>query len=73
MSMRGGTGGNRFIAENAGTWELMAAINEGLVDLERWVEGTERRVDPAKVYVEMTRIPSGAISVEVTADLVQRT
>lgn len=64
-----GTGGNRFIPADATSADLMRSINDQLGDLREWVEGTDRFLDLAEVTISTKRIPSGLISVSVTADL----
>lgn len=65
-----GTGGNRFIGPTAGLPELMRVIHEGLYELQDWVaDDPDRVLDLAHISVETRRIPSGLISVEVSADL----
>ena len=68
--MKRGTGGNRFIAADAGIPELMRVIHEGLYELADWVDDNpHRRLDLAEITIHTHRIPSGKISVEVAADL----
>jgi hypothetical protein len=64
-----GTGGNRFIESDAGIPDLMRVIHEGLYELRDWAAETEGTFDLAKVTVDTRRIPSGRISVTVSADL----
>lgn len=71
--MMRGTGGNRFIPADATCADLMRSINDQLGDLREWVEGTDRFLDLAEVTISTKRIPSGVISVSVTADLQPRT
>jgi hypothetical protein len=69
MSEIRGTGGNRFIAPDAEIPDLMRVIHEGLYELHDWASETGRGFDLAAVTVETVRIPSGRISVTVSADL----
>ncbi len=69
---RGSTGGNLFVGPDPTRAQVMTVIEKGIVALEKWVEGTEQAIDYGKVYIDFHRIPSGSISIEVTADLVDR-
>lgn len=64
-----GTGGNRFIPADATRGELLYSINDQLGDLEEWARWSDRRLDLAELTISTRRIPSGVISVSVTADL----
>jgi hypothetical protein len=63
-----GTGGNRFIPANATRADLLGCINDQLGDLVEWAE-PDRYLDLAELTISTQRIPSGKISVSVTADL----
>jgi hypothetical protein len=67
-SMRG-TGGNRFIPAEATRSDLLRTINDQLGDLHEYAAETGRVLDLAEVTISTRRIPSGLISVTVTADL----
>jgi hypothetical protein len=64
-----GTGGNRFMDDEAGVPGLVRLIHEGLYELRDWADDTGRSFDLAEITIETTRIPSGRISVTVSADL----
>lgn len=64
-----GTGGNRFIGPNPTRADLLRSINDQLGDLYEWAAQTGRRLDLAAVTIDTKRIPSGNVSVSVTADL----
>ena len=64
-----GTGGNRFIPADATRADLMRTINDQLGDLHEWAAETDQVFDLAEVTISTKRIPSGLISVSVTADL----
>ena len=64
-----GTGGNRFIGPDATRGDLLASINDQLGDLQEWADETGRLLDLSEVTISTKRIPSGNISVSVTADL----
>jgi len=64
-----GTGGNRFIGTNPTVTDLLLSINDQLGDLREWAVETGRVLDLAEVTISTKRIPSGAVSVSVTADL----
>lgn len=64
-----GTGGNRFIPADATRADLMRTINDQLGDLHEWAAQTDQAFDLAEVTISTKRIPSGLISVSVTADL----
>lgn len=67
-----GTGGNRFIPADATRADLMRSINDQLGDLHEWAAETDQVFDLAEVTISTTRIPSGLISVTVSADLKRR-
>jgi hypothetical protein len=64
-----GTGGNRFIPANATTGDLLKSINDQLGDLREWAKESNQVLDLAEITISTTRIPSGRISVNVSADL----
>lgn len=64
-----GTGGNHFIGPDATRGDLLKTINDQLGDLQEWADQTGRVFDLAEVTISTKRIPSGSISVSVTADL----
>jgi len=64
-----GTGGNRFIGPDATRADLLRSINDQLSDLHEWAAWSGRTLDIAEVTISTKRIPSGRISVSVTADL----
>ena len=64
-----GTGGNRFIDARATSADLLRSINDQLGDIREWAAETGRVFDLAEVTISTKRIPSGRISVSVTADL----
>jgi hypothetical protein len=64
-----GTGGNRFIAADATRGDLLRSINDQLGDLQEWADMTNQTFDLAEITISTQRIPSGYISVNVTADL----
>lgn len=64
-----GTGGNRFLGPDATRGDLLSSINDQLGDLQEWADETGRLLDLAEVTISTRRIPSGKISVSVTADL----
>ena len=64
-----GTGGNRFIGNNPNRADLLRSINDQLGDLHEWAADTGRVLDLAEVTISTKRIPSGNVSVSVTADL----
>jgi hypothetical protein len=64
-----GTGGNRFIGTDPTAADLMRSINDQLGDLREWATDTGRVLDLAEVTISTKRIPSGVVSVSVTADL----
>lgn len=64
-----GTGGNRFVEPDATRGDLMRSINDQLGDLHEYAVETGRVLDLAEVTISTKRIPSGRISVSVTADL----
>lgn len=66
------TGGNRFIEPDAGRGDLMRTINDQLGDLHEWAQDSGRMLDLAEITISTKRIPSGLISVSVTADLARR-
>jgi hypothetical protein len=70
VSERRGTGGNRFINSDAELPDLMRVIHEGLYELAEY--DASRPLDIAEITIVTRRIPSGRISVEVTADLGDR-
>lgn len=63
------TGGNRFIGSDATRGELLRSINDQLGDLYQYATETDRVLDLAEVTISTRRVPSGLISVTVTADL----
>lgn len=63
------TGGNLFIEADATCADLMRSINDQLGDLRAYAADTGRVFDVAEVTIVTERIPSGRISVSVTADL----
>ena len=67
-----GTGGNQFIESDATAADLLRTINDQLGDLREWAEDTGRGLDLAEITISTKRIPSGRISVSVTADLMDR-
>lgn len=64
-----GTGGNRFIEADATSADLLQSINDQLGDLREYATETGQVFDVAEVTISTHRIPSGRISVTVTADL----
>ena len=64
-----GTGGNRFIAPDATSADLLRSINDQLGDLRECAAETGRVLDVAEVTISTKRSRSGQISVTVTADL----
>lgn len=67
-----GTGGNQFMEADAGIPELMHVIHEGLHELVDWCEGDDDlEFDIAKVTINTERVPSGKVSVTVSADLLK--
>lgn len=64
-----GTGGNRFIGADPTRADLLRSINDQLGDLHEWAADTGRVLDLAEVTISTKRIPSGNVSVSVTADL----
>lgn len=66
---RRGTGGNRFIPHDATSGDLLKSINDQLGDLREWADDTGTVFDIAEVTIFTHRIPSGQISVCVTADM----
>lgn len=64
-----GTGGNRFIPPDATRADLLRTINDQLGDLYEYATETHRTLDIAEITISTRRIPSGYISVSVTADL----
>lgn len=64
-----GTGGNLFIEPGATTADLLGSINDQLGDIRAYAAETGRVLDIAEVTISTCRIPSGRISVTVTADL----
>jgi hypothetical protein len=71
--MHRSTGGNRFISHDADCGDLARAIERGLLELRDWAADTGRVFDAGAISVETKRIPSGAISVTVTGDLIDPT
>lgn len=66
-----GTGGNRFIAADATSADLLRSINDQLGDLREWAAGDGRVLDLAEITISTQRVRSGRISVSVTADLAE--
>lgn len=66
-----GTGGNRFIAPDATSADLLRSINDQLGDLREYAAQTGRVLDVAEVTISTRRVRSGQISVKVTADLAE--
>lgn len=64
-----GTGGNRFIGADPTRADLLRSINDQLGELHEWAADTGRVLDLAEVTISTKRIPSGIVSVSVTADL----
>lgn len=64
-----GTGGNRFIGTEPTRADLLRSINDQLGDLHEWAADTGRVLDLAEITISTERIPSGDVSVSVTADL----
>lgn len=58
---------------DAGIPDLMRVIHEGLYELRDWATRTGGTFDLAAITVDTTRIPSGLISVTVSADLTPTT
>lgn len=67
--MRRGTGGNRFMQDDQSKAELLNIISRGIDDLQRHADSTGRLLDLGAITIETRRIPSGKVSVDVTADL----
>lgn len=66
------TGGNRFIEPDATSADLMRSINDQLGDLREWARDTGQVLDLGEITISTKRIPSGRISVSVTANLQNR-
>jgi hypothetical protein len=64
-----GAGGNLFIDAEATRADLLRSINDQLGNLHKYAIDTGRVLDIAEVTISTKRIPSGRISVTVTADL----
>lgn len=65
-----GTGGNRFIDHDAGIPAFVAAVHDGLRELRRYAEDTDRRLDLGAITVEtMPTVDGRLICVSVTGDL----
>lgn len=64
-----GTGGKLFIRPDATTGDLLKSINDQLGDIREYAQETGHVFDIAEVTISTKRIPSGRISVSVTADL----
>jgi hypothetical protein len=64
-----GTGGNLFIRSDATTGDLLKSINDQLGDIRQHAAETGRVLDVAEITISTKRVPSGLISVNVSADL----
>jgi len=64
------TGGNQFVAHDAGVIEILLCARDQLQTIEQYAKETGQTLDLAQITIHTRRIPSGKISVGVEADLI---